>query len=150
MKGESWVVGRRNLAARDSTFRLLLDRFDGRGLGVRAAVFESQTRIAREVRPGGPGHALARVTPISGVTEVGVLPFCRVALGDQRHYDPSDSRLPLLNCTTGLFERSLLTRRARRVSTKPCVRAASCTPRGPDHANLRNLPVGRTWAFTVT
>gem|GEM_PF-5893868 len=31
MKGESWVVGRRNLAARDSTFRLLLDRFDGRG-----------------------------------------------------------------------------------------------------------------------
>src|ERR1700681_1088298 len=36
--------------------------------------------------PGGPGHALA-LTPISDVTEVGVLPARHLA-GDGRYYDP--------------------------------------------------------------
>src|ERR1700690_1008344 len=40
-----------------------------------------------EVGPGRPGHALTR-TFISNMTEVGVLPSCRVSHGDQRYYYP--------------------------------------------------------------
>src|SRR5579863_5187344 len=69
--------------------------------------------------PGGPGHALA-LTSISDVTEVGVLS----ALGGTTA--PSDSRLPPLDFTTGLYERSLLTRLARRASPVPNQAVRTC------------------------
>src|SRR5664279_1840235 len=42
---------------------------------------------------GGPSHALA-LTSSTDVTEVGVLPSCRVHPGDHRYYDPVGLPLP--------------------------------------------------------
>ena len=90
------------------------------------------------VGPGGPGHALA-LTSISDVTEVGVLPSRRLA-GDDGTTTPSDSRCAPLDFTTGLYERSLLTRLRRRVSPVPNQAVRTCRSPYPEGTRPRACP----------
>ena len=68
----------------------------------------------------------SRLPPSPDVTEVGVLPSRRVLPAISSTTTPSDSRCAPLDFTTGLYERSLLTRLRRRASPVPNQAVRTC------------------------
>jgi hypothetical protein len=84
----------------------------------------------RVIGLGSPSHALA-LTSAPGVSEAGPFPGARGSVPLPGTMAPSDSRCAPLNFTTGLYERSLLTRLSRRASPVPGQPLRTCRPQYP-------------------